>query len=111
MVFANVHTQSPRVRQFDGGMDDRFDFVLISSYLSWVSGSYTAFGNDGHHFNDSINAIPNTAVDGVTAQVLHDASDHLPVFLDLQFTTATSGVKEERRRMPMEMDLTESKRR
>jgi hypothetical protein len=106
-AFADIHTQSPRVRQFGGGigggMDDRFDFILLSPYLSWVSGSYVAFGNDAHHFNDSINAMPNTAVDGVTAQALHDASDHLPVYLDVVFEGA-SGV-EERKQVPMEMDL------
>lgn len=111
-TFADIMTQSPRVRQFgggiSGGMDDRFDFLLLSdpALQHYNTGSYTAFGNDGHHFNDSINHMPNTVVDSVTAQALHDASDHLPVYLDLVFGGA-SGV-EERRRVPVEMDLTKA---
>jgi len=90
---ASVHTQSPRVRSFGGGatggLDDRFDFLLLSYNFptpggwDYVPGSYTAFGNDGNHFDDSINALPNTAVPEIIANALHDATDHLPVFLDL----------------------------
>jgi endonuclease/exonuclease/phosphatase family metal-dependent hydrolase len=113
--FTELHTSSSRVRAFDsglgGGLHDRFDQILVSAMLlpHYKAGSYTTFGNDGHHFNDSINSMPNLAVDSATAQALHDASDHLPVYLDLVFTTGTSGV-EERRRMPTEMDLTDGRR-
>ncbi|MCB0713817.1 MAG: hypothetical protein KDD67_15930 [Ignavibacteriae bacterium] len=99
--FADVHTQSPRVRQFgggvNGGMDDRFDQILLSPTLTgfYLPGSYTTFGNDGNHFNDSINAQPNTAVSPELAQALHDASDHLPVYLDLVFEKKTTGVEDE----------------
>lgn len=97
--YADVHTQSTRGRQFgggaNGGMDDRFDWLLISGSLfaRYREGSYTTYGNDGKHFNDSINAQPNTAVDPDIAQSLHDASDHLPVYFDLIFTRAASGVR------------------
>lgn len=100
--YADVHTQSPRTRQFgggaNGGMDDRFDWLLFSSSLvgRYREGSYTAYGNDGRHFNDSINAQPNTAVNPDIAQSLHDASDHLPVYFDLIFTRSASGVREQR---------------
>jgi hypothetical protein len=109
--FAGFHTQSTRVRQFggglDGGLDDRFDFVLLSSSLIsfMIPGSYTTFGNDGHHFNDSINAMPNTAVSLSMANALHDASDQLPVYLDLVFTKGASDVKEEKWWRGREMDL------
>lgn len=89
--FADLHSQSTRARQFgggvSGGMDDRFDQILVSEYmLPFVdSSSYTTFGNDGNHFNDSINAPTNTAVSAEIAQALHDASDHLPVFVDFVF--------------------------
>lgn len=104
--FAAVHTQSTRGRQFGGGvrggMDSRFDFILVSATMleHVVPGSYTAFGNDGNHFNDSINAGTNGAVSPDVAQALHDASDHLPVYLDIRFKNVVSGV-EERRRGPM----------
>jgi hypothetical protein len=48
--------------------------------------------------------MPNTAVDPQTAQSLYVASDHLPVYLDLVFSIATSAV-EERKQVPAEMDL------
>lgn len=94
--FASIHTQSTRVRTIGagvrGGLDDRFDQILVSeSLLSNVRvETYTAYGNDGNHFNDSINAMPNTAVSPEMAQALHDASDHLPVFVDFIFGAISS---------------------
>jgi len=86
---AAYHTQSTRVRNFDGGstggLDDRFDMILFSSAIDapggmdYVFGSTVAFGNDGNHYNDSINAMPNTAVTEEVANALHLASDHLPL--------------------------------
>ena len=98
--FADIHTESSRVRSFGGGatggMNDRFDQILYSSAMGsrYVNGSYTTFGNDGLHFNDSINRLPNAAVADSIAQSLHDASDHLPVYADFIFETVKSGVGE-----------------
>jgi len=93
-TFADVHTQSPRTTQFgggaNGGMDDRFDMILTSPALTdgegldMLTSTYTAFGQDGQHFDGALNVPPYTVVDSVTAQMLHDASDHLPVYADLQ---------------------------
>lgn len=97
-AFADLHSQSSRARQFGGGvhggMDDRFDQILMSHIMMerYVAGSYTTFGNDGRHFNDSINALPNLAVSAELAQALHDASDHIPVYLDLVLRQKTVGV-------------------
>jgi hypothetical protein len=95
-----------------GGLMGRFDMMLLSvtvaSYMT--SESYTTFGNDGQHFNKPINVQPNIAVDSVMAQALHDASDHLPVHLDLVFTAGTSGVDEEESLPWMEMDLSAYRR-
>ena len=99
--YATLHTQSTRGRQFGegtgGGLNNRFDQVLLSDSLlgKYIPGSYTIFGNDGNHFNDSINAMPNTAVSPVIAQALHDVSDHLPVYLDLVFERKTVSVEDE----------------
>jgi endonuclease/exonuclease/phosphatase family metal-dependent hydrolase len=79
------HTQSSRVRSFGGGatggMDDRFDIILTSSSMAdnLVTSTYQAYGNDGLHFNDSINRLPNLAVPDSIANALHAASDHIPV--------------------------------
>ncbi len=93
-AFADIHTQSPRVTQFgggaNGGMDDRFDLILTGPALldgegmDILPGTYTAFGQDGLHFNGAINVAPFTVVTQVVAQALHDASDHLPVFAEFQ---------------------------
>jgi endonuclease/exonuclease/phosphatase family metal-dependent hydrolase len=95
-AFARYHTQSPRVRAFDGGstggLDDRFDIILCSDAMRnhLLTSSITAFGNDGNHYNDSINHPPNTAVPDSIANALHYASDHLPVYADIVFaSTAT----------------------
>jgi len=89
--FRFIHTQSPRVRGFGGGatggMDDRFDMLLTSYSMDGVIHvpSYTSYGNDSNHFNDSINRLPNSAVPDSVANALHYAADHLPVFADFIF--------------------------
>ncbi|MBU1880923.1 T9SS type A sorting domain-containing protein, partial [bacterium] len=98
-IYAAVHTQSPRVTQFGGGatggMDDRFDFALVTPQLidgadwEYVAGSYTSFGNDGQHFNQAINNPPNQIVPQDVADALHDATDHLPVYLDITYVEAS----------------------
>jgi hypothetical protein len=98
--YAQYHTQSPRVRSFGGGvtggMDDRFDLILYSSDLAspggvdYVSGSLVAYGNDGNHYNDSINRPPNNAVGQSLANSLHNASDHIPVYVTINFNYTTA---------------------
>lgn len=96
-AYATHHTQSTRVRSFGGGatggLDDRFDMILFSSAINagpkvkYLSGSVTAFGNSGLHYNDSVNAprgTPPVPADSVV-QALHYASDHLPVLARFVF--------------------------
>lgn len=99
-IYDSYHTQSTRTRSFGdgatGGLDDRFDMILYSNGvkndggLKYVPGSLTPFGNDGNHYNDSINQIPNTAVSQTIANALHYASDHLPVYSIFEFGNATA---------------------
>lgn len=79
----------------NGGLDDRFD-LFLGSYplfdgvgLDLVPGAlpngYGAFGNDGLHYNDSIDGSGvNLAVPFPVATALRLASDHLPVVATLQ---------------------------
>jgi len=93
-TFADIHTQSPRTTSFGGGatggMDDRFDIILVSYALNdgegmdYIPGSYTSYGNDGMHMNQAINNGTNYAVGATIANALHEASDHLPVYADFQ---------------------------
>ncbi len=89
VAYAPYHTQSPRVRQFGGGatggMDDRFDMILYSRAINqpgkvrYLVNSLQAIGNDGNHYNDSVNRLPNNAVPDSVANALHNASDHIPI--------------------------------
>ena len=99
-LYSDVHTQSPRTSSFgggaNGGMDDRFDWLFVSqsildqdSPMHYVEGTYWAVGNDGNHFNDAINDGNNNLVSEEIADALHDASDHLPVYMDVWFDDIT----------------------
>jgi endonuclease/exonuclease/phosphatase family metal-dependent hydrolase len=99
-AFADVHTQSTRTSSFGGGatggMDDRFDIILVSEELQDGGGleidpeTYTAYGNDGAHFNQSIVSGENAAVPAEVAEALHQASDHLPVYALFRVEIATA---------------------
>ncbi len=94
-AYAQYHTQSPRTRQFNGGstggMDDRFDMILFSQAvidsgsIFYLPGSFINYGNDGNHYNDSINSPPNNAVSQQIANALHYSSDHIPIMATLNF--------------------------
>ena len=98
--YADVHTQSPRTTSFGGGapggMDDRFDWLFLSvaildesSEMHYVEDTYWAVGNDGNHFNQAINVGTNSSVSDAIADALHEASDHLPVYMDVWFDDLT----------------------
>ncbi|WP_148072725.1 hypothetical protein [Bythopirellula goksoeyrii] len=93
----HVHTQSPAVDGdpidaeggADGGLDDRFDFQLVTGEflddegLSYIPGSYRAFGNNGtHNLNDRITS--GTGASPTVLSALLNNSDHLPVVADYQ---------------------------
>ncbi len=89
--FRNYHTQSTHSASDSdchsyGGMDDRFDFILISSSvkdgtagIEYKSGSYWAVGQDGLRFNGSINSPANSTLPANVISALYNMSDHLPV--------------------------------
>lgn len=101
-AYRTVHTQCPCLSgcgaNFSGGgMDDRFDMILQSASLRDGAGldllttTYKAYGNDGQHYNDSIDGGGfNTAVPLSVATALRNAADHIPVVLDLQLPAKTS---------------------
>ena len=93
----SIHTQSSRLEDIGdggstGGLDDRFDFILISQALldNLNPGTYRSFGNDGLHFNLSINNGQNNAVESEVADAIYYGSDHLPVYCDFTFGEATT---------------------
>ena len=94
--FAAIHTQSPRTSGgwacgATGGMDDRFDQILVTQNvlsgqdkLSYVTNSYDAVGNDGQHYNSSLLSAPtNSQYPDSIVNAIFYLSDHLPVMLKL----------------------------
>ena len=96
-AYADVHTQSTHSTSNScasgGGLDDRFDFVLISDaiktdadHIKYVRNSYKAVANDAKHFNKAINNPANTSVPADVLKAIYDNSDHLPVVMDMIIT-------------------------
>jgi hypothetical protein len=93
--YANYHSQSTHTSSSGcaatGGLDDRFDFILISNYLKdgskhfqYIPGSYTTVGQDGNHFNQAVNDGTNLSAPDSVIQALYNMSDHLPVMLEFR---------------------------
>lgn len=95
-IFSDIFTQSTRISNNDfgnrgagGGLDDRFDFIMMSQNLTnnpdffYTAGTYKAFGNNGNCRNLNIN---DPACTGTFSQPLRDLlfnmSDHLPVIAE-----------------------------
>lgn len=103
--YADYHTQSTHTSgtcPATGGMDDRFDFILISDNIydgtekiSYINNSYYAIGQDGLRFNQTINSPTNTQVSSTIADALYGMSDHLPVKMQLNINQTPAAVHEE----------------
>ncbi len=103
--FKDILTQSthsvPDNNFVGGGLDDRFDFILLSDnlmsspVLHYVNGSYDVYGNNGTCFNRSIisSDCQGSTYDDVIRQHLYNMSDHLPVVLTLE-TPVSIGIDE-----------------
>jgi endonuclease/exonuclease/phosphatase family metal-dependent hydrolase len=113
--FAGIHTQSTRTGSesdggASGGLDDRFDFILVSAALMdtvgshVIPGTYHSFGNDGQHFNQSIDDGTNHSVPDSVAYALHHQSDHLPVVVDMVLRSEPTAIAM-RPAVPREMGL------
>ncbi|MDR2979764.1 MAG: T9SS type A sorting domain-containing protein [Bacteroidales bacterium] len=109
-AYTRVHTQSTHTSAESGecfatgGLDDRFDFILVSPFVYYgtygarsLNESYHALGQDGTRFNRTINTPSNSLVPATVANALYNASDHLPVILDLVLD-ATLPVKDQEKK-------------
>ena len=104
--FANYLTQSTRTSDpgdcnATGGMDNRFDHILITSAIkngtdsvSYIAGSYKVIGQDGQHTNVSLLHSPaNTSVPANVDSALYYMSEHLPVKINMLIKHAnTTGI-------------------
>jgi hypothetical protein len=94
--YAAYHTQCPCVTCpagsgfSGGGLDDRFDMFLPTLNMNNAEGldllvsTYKPVGNDGLHYNLNINDPPTIPEGAAYASALWNASDHLPIRVDLQ---------------------------
>ncbi len=97
-----VYSQSTRLSSLadgsGGGMDDRFDFILLSEQLMnpmakfvYQADSYKALGNNGTCYNQDL--INCSTVDNVPFDMLRSfyyMSDHLPIVLNLNINEAVA---------------------
>ena len=101
--FAAIHTQCPCLTCpassgfSGGGLDDRFDMFLPTlnmangQGLDLLSSTYKPVGNDGLHYNLNITDAPTIPEGAAYASALWNASDHLPIRVDLQLPARSSG--------------------
>ena len=95
--FSEIHTQSTRTSSAPfgagagGGLDDRFDFILVSENMMtnptmrYVPDTYQAYGNNGNCYNESINDSQcNGEFSSALRSDLYNMSDHLPVVMQLE---------------------------
>lgn len=106
VAYKAVHTQSSHSSSngcaSNGGLDDRFDFILASEALingsnqmQLLKDSYTALGNDALHYNTSILAPPvNATVPLDVINGLYYGSDHLPVLAQIEVAQSYLGIEE-----------------
>jgi hypothetical protein len=97
-----IHTQSPCATCpagsgfATGGLDDRFDMFLPTYNLGDGEGldvlvaTYKPVGNDGLHYNLNIHDAPPIPEGPAYANALWNASDHLPIRVDLQLPARIS---------------------
>ncbi len=110
-----MHTQSTRLSSSGfggganagagGGLDDRFDFIMMSenfntsSRFSYVNGTYSAYGNNANCLNKSVNDATCTGTYSLTMRNnLYNMSDHLPVVVQFQINEplATTSFKKDK---------------
>ena len=104
-TFSDIHTQSTHTTSngcpSTGGMDDRFDFILVqedllnnTNSLSYREVSYKTIGQDGQHFNTSLIDGSNSLYPQDLVEALYNNSDHLPVTMQLIVDQTATGISD-----------------
>lgn len=103
-TYREYHTQSTHASSDSechsyGGMDDRFDFILIagsikdgSASVEYKSNSYWAVGQDGLHYNGDLNSPTNNSLPADVIDALYNLSDHLPVVAEFYMGNQNSTI-------------------
>ncbi len=101
--FRYYHTQSTHDSDDGcpsyGGMDDRFDFILVSddvmageNGMLYLEDSYTTLGQDGNRHNGSLISPANASAPSEVIYAMYNFSDHLPVIAE--FELGETGIAE-----------------
>ncbi|MDR0206774.1 MAG: T9SS type A sorting domain-containing protein [Bacteroidales bacterium] len=99
--FAGIHTQSTHTSSngcfSTGGLDDRFDFILVSPTVYYgtqkvkvLTDTYYALGQDGLRLNKNLLYPTNNTLPQNILQSMYDLTDHLPVICDIEFYSTVS---------------------
>jgi len=99
--FANIHTQSTHLEEGNcfasAGLDDRFDFILVSPTLFFgthkvkvLPETYHALGQDGLRLNRSLLIPNNNSLPEAILEAMYNFSDHLPVICDFEMNINSS---------------------
>jgi len=102
--FAAYHTQSVRINSYlggsGGGMDDRFDHILVSgdimaglNKIKYISNTYWAYGQDGNRFNGELIFPQNNSLPDSVIRAMYNMSDHLPVFMKIIIDPLMSNIQ------------------
>ncbi len=101
--FTSLHTQSTHYNgngcASGGGLDDRFDFILYSSAINqniakikFINNSFKTIGQDGNHFNESVDYGTNNSVPANVLTALANNSDHLPISCSFQIDQTPASI-------------------
>lgn len=101
--FREYHTQSTHTVNngchSHGGMDDRFDFILISgsikegsANIKYKTDSYWAVGQDGLRFDQDLLNPVNRSLPDEVINALYEMSDHLPVVAEFYMGEHNSSI-------------------
>ncbi len=104
-AMAFLHTQSTRTGSHPcfvtGGLDDRFDFILINNAVlsgskgfKYLENSYKTAGQDGLRFDQSLISPPNLSEPPEVIMAMYNFSDHLPVMMELVVNSKNAIISE-----------------
>ena len=102
--YSNYHTQSTHTSgcgcPSTGGMDDRFDYILMTKpvidgtdKIQYINGSYHALGQNGTFFNNSLLSSTSRTIPDSVVNALYNMSDHLPIITDLSVNQTHVSIK------------------
>lgn len=102
--YAKYHTQATHTSgcgcPSTGGMDDRFDYILMNKSVidgtenvQYINGSYHGLGQNGTFFNKSLLSSTNRTIPDSIINALYNMSDHLPVIAKLSVNQTCVSIK------------------